>query len=104
MAAADVSKLLSELDHPQGYPVITQIEGVFDSMGLMTGTMAPVWRASLGFALGTGLVYAVRPGFMFHENGSPRPWKYVSNQPGVSTSIPWWLPGSLLAIAFGVFV
>lgn len=99
-----VQSILQQSGAAPTHAIITPIENVFDSLGMMDGSMSPVYRALFGFTVGTGAMYAIRPSISFDQNGSPRPWSYVRNQPGVSTALPWWLPGAVLAILSGVFV
>lgn len=89
------------------FPVIGKIEKAFDSVGLMRGAFAPLGRAGVGFAIGTGVMYALNgvhlAGFAFDESGNPRPWKYQQNSEN-ATSVTWWMPGLALGAAFGLFI
>lgn len=99
-----VNNVLSALGSQPTHPVISPLENFFGSIGLMRGSLAPVWRAGFGFAVGSLVVFAIRPAAMFLPDGSPRPWSALKNQRGLSTSVPWWLPGTVLAIGSGLFV
>lgn len=57
-------------------PGIGLVENAFDSVGMMRGSAAPVLRAATGFALGSMVMFALRPSFAFDESGKARPWKY----------------------------
>jgi hypothetical protein len=84
-------------------PLITPLENVFDSMGLMSGPLSPVWRASVGFGAVSAVMWAVRPGFAFDPSGAPRAWVHAQNSAS-STAIPWWVLPAGAAILCGVFV
>jgi hypothetical protein len=74
------------------------VENVMDSMGLMSGTLAPAKRAVVGAGLGYMAVMAVRPSSMFYDDGQPRPWSYSqtgsdydgSGTGAHSTAVPYW--------------
>lgn len=98
-----VEKILSSAGKLPDVPLITPLENVFDSMGLMSGPLSPVWRASVGFGAVSAVLWAVRPAFAFDASGSPRPW--VHAHPSASaTAIPWWVLPAGAAILCGVFV
>jgi len=71
-------------------------ERFYDSVGLMRGTWSPVGRMALGFAIGSGLMWAIRPSCSFGPDGEPLPVE--------ETSLPWWALPSVLAVYSGVFV
>lgn len=41
--------------------ILDPIEGVFDSMGMMQGDLAPVKRAAVGAAIGYAIAYGLKP-------------------------------------------
>ncbi len=90
-----------------GFQLIGKVEKAFDSVGIMRGAFAPLGRAAVGFAVGTGVMYALNglhlAPFAFDESGNPRPWKYQQNSEN-ATSVPWWMPGLALGAAFGLFI
>jgi len=75
-------------------------ERFFDSIGLMRGDFAPVGRAAVGALVGTGIMWALRPGFAFDKDGHAKPWGKGAN----GTSIPWYTLPAALAIFCGVFI
>lgn len=92
---------------------IAAVEGVMDSMGMMSGgPEAYLKRAAFGAALGTGVVFAIRPSSMFYDDGTPRPFSFSqtgANYDGSgtgqhSTSIPWWSVPLGTAAFFSVFI
>lgn len=88
------------------------IEGVFDSLGMMSGTLAPVKRAALGAGVGFVLVKAVQPSSMYYEDGTPRPWAFSqvgANYDGSGTGqhsalVPWWAVPAAGAAIGGLFI
>jgi hypothetical protein len=88
------------------FPLMGKIENAFDAVGLMRGSLAPLGRAAVGFAVGTGVVYALNgvhmAPFAFDEYGMRRPWIY--DDPENGTSFTWWMPGLGVAILFGMFI
>lgn len=106
---AEKDKLEAALKSLKGevgsFPVISQVEKAFDSVGLMRGSLAPLARAGVGFALGTGLIYALNglhlAPWAFDEYGMRRPWKYDDPE---GTSFPWWMPGVAAAFVFGAVI
>lgn len=87
------------------FPLVGKIETAFDSIGLMRGPIAPIGRAAVGFAVGTGIMYTLNGMHMapwaFDEYGNRRPWKYDDPE---GTACPWWVPGAGLGLLFGVFI
>lgn len=73
-------------------------EKFFDSLGLMQGEYSPIGRAAVGAALGSAVIWAVRPSFAFDKSGNPLPW----GKDG--TSVPWFTIPAALAIFCGVFI
>jgi hypothetical protein len=82
------------------------IERAFDSVGLMSGTMAPLKRfvvVGLGAAF---LVYYLQPTSMF-QAGTPRPWSVVtSGDTGQlrPTRTPWFGVPLIAAFAAGFLI
>jgi hypothetical protein len=80
-------------------------EKFFDSIGLMRGSMAPVYRGGFGFAVGGALMFAIRPSFFFHPDGSPKPWGVgYRGDPADATMIPWWMVSAGLGAYCGLFI
>lgn len=73
-------------------------ENFFDSIGLMRGDYAPVGRAAVGAAVGSALMWSIRPSFAFDKSGNPIPW----GKDG--TSVPWFTIPAAMAIFCGVFI
>lgn len=62
------------------------------------GMGTPTKRFVVGTAIGTALVWALRPGSSFDAAGNPKGWVMTSDPAEDSTSLPWWA----LAVAPGV--
>lgn len=75
------------------------IEGVYDSMGLMTGEAAQARRFVFGALVGGGIMYLMKPTASYNPDGTPRPWAMSSPNASDKTALPWWAPG----LAFGFF-
>lgn len=75
-----------------------KVEGVFDAMGLMQGTFAPVGRGAVGFAFGTWAAEAIRPEVSYNPNGTRRPWVLTTPDAENPTYIPWWTWGALTGL------
>lgn len=84
--------------------LIDSVEGLFDSLGLMTGEYAIPKRALMGTLAGGLLVTYIQPALMFDENGNPRPWILFGDDSGEATYIPWWFASIAGAFAFGVLI
>lgn len=84
-------------------PVITTLENVFDSVGLMRGPTAPLLRAAASFAFVAMVQAAIRPRVMYTDDGSARPWAYASGSQD-ATALPWWLLPAGAAVFCSVFV
>ncbi len=82
--------------------VIEPIERIFDSLGLMTGTMAPMKRALVGAAVVGGFVWIWKPDFMFNENGTPK--QFGTDGQANETLFPWWAASLTGAVVFGVLI
>jgi hypothetical protein len=98
MASAIDEILTSATQNADNNPV-TAPEKLFDAIGLMRGKYAPVGRAAVSFAAVSFVIWAVRPGFMFYEDGSPKP---MGGPEG--TSVPWWMLPAAAALVGGVFI
>lgn len=102
MAAEVIDKAFKQQNF--GVQPMGIFEPFFDSVGMMRGSMAPLWRAGFGIALGSILVFALRPPFMFDARGSPRPFIFFDQQNPNATLIPWYAPPIFLGLFFSVFV
>jgi hypothetical protein len=92
--------------------VYAAVENVFDSLGMMQGTLAPVKRAVFGAGVGYVLVKAIQPASMFYEDGTPRPWAWSqtgANYDGSGTGqhsavVPYWAVPAAGAAIGGLFI
>jgi len=85
------------------YKVTDNLETTFTGLGLGDGTFAPVGRFAIGFVLGAGIMEVVRPSVAY--NGlQRRPWAVTSPSDPAGTFLPWWGPGIVGGILFGVFI
>lgn len=66
------------------------------------GLGSPIARVIAGFILGSGLTWLFQPAWAFDSNG-PRPVKLDKDDPR-GTYMPWYGPGIILALLFGVFL
>jgi hypothetical protein len=68
----------------------------FYYLGLNTVTK----RFAAGLLATGGILFATKPSSMFEQDGTPREWKLVSNEPS-AVYLPWWtyslLVGGILA-------
>jgi hypothetical protein len=79
----------------------SQLEQSLAGLGMDT---APK-RAIVGYAVGTALVWAIRPDVCFDANGDPKPWVLLGQQTGSdATSLPWWGLAAIPAVIFSVFI
>jgi hypothetical protein len=78
-------------------------EKFFDAIGLMRGPMSPVYRGAFGFLAASALLFAVRPGFAFNGDGSPRQWAAMSPRDD-ATPVPFWVAGLLVGAYCGLFI
>jgi len=76
----------------------------FDSIGMMRGEMAPVYRAAFGFSVGTAAMFLFRPSFAFDASGAVRPWRFSDPGSRSATGVPWFVVPTVLAIISGVFI
>jgi hypothetical protein len=79
-------------------------EQFFDSIGMMRGGNAPVYRAVFGFAASSLAIFAVRPGFWFYPDGRPRPWSALSADEDGAVLLPWWSAAVACAFVAGTFI
>ncbi len=82
---------------------VEKIEGAFSGLGLGDGAFAPVARMGAGFVVGSLVMEAVRPSFAY-TNGARRPWAVTNPSEAGRTLFPWWVPGLITGVAFGVFI
>jgi len=98
------TQLLSQLTEGNNIPILGDIEGALDGLGLMRGDFAPIKR----FVFGAGVVFVImeafRPSLTHTAGGQHRPWAYSQGVSEQSSLIPWW--GFPLAggIVMGVFI
>lgn len=83
---------------------IEKIEGVFDSVGLMTGDGADKKRMIIG-ALATGFILTYLKPDMFFHLGQVRPWRVLeSNEELKPTHFTLWHAMAVGAIVSGVLI
>ena len=80
--------------------IITPIETVVGALPL---GRYPAGRAMWGAAGGAGLVFGLKPGFMFKDD-QPRPWIIFKPDDPDATIFPWWAGVAVPAVLLGVFV
>ncbi len=98
-------------------PGVSELERVFDSIGLGKGSFAPVARAGFTFAVVAGVQHLVKPSYAYDEQGNVRPWRYGPGElahmldeetgeqlPSNATSFPWFALPSAAGLAVGLFV
>jgi len=66
------------------------------------GLGQPWVRVIVGFAVGTGLSFLFQPNFAFDDQGM-RPFSLLSSNDPRATFMPWYGPGVIFALLFGVF-
>lgn len=84
--------------------VLTPLESVMDSLGLMRGSTAPLKRAIVGAGVGAGIVYGIKPAIMFDDNGEPRPWAVTNPDAANATMVPFWMGIAAPAVFLSVFI
>ena len=79
------------------------LEHTFYGLGLGDGTFAPIGRGAVGFLVGSAAMEVFRPSVAY--NGlQRRPWAITSPSDPAGTYMPWWAPGVITGILFGVFI
>jgi hypothetical protein len=81
----------------------TKFENIFLALGAGEGFFAPLLRSGIGFLIGVVVMEALRPSIAYSQMGR-RPWAVTNPNSEDATFFPWWLPGAILAILFGLFV
>lgn len=99
-----MAEKLQEILAPKEVGVIPAIEKFFDSMGMMQGTFAPVYRAGFGAAVGYIIGEAARPFWSHTASGQKRPWAFTAGESSSATLIPWWALPVGGAIVCGVLI
>lgn len=94
--------------------ILEPIEGVFDSVGMMQGDMAPVKRAAVGAAIGYAFAYGVQPKFAFMPDPTnpkkkiPKKFTFGATKEEVdnkeTTYFPAWAIVAAPAIIFSVLI
>jgi len=85
--------------------VIDPMERIFDSMGMMEGSLAPMKRAAVGVALGYAIAYGTHPAVAFDEKTfKPRPWLVTNPEAPDGTWVPAWLIVITPALIFSVAI
>lgn len=97
------TQLLTQLTGETHIPILSEIEGALDGLGLMRGTWAPVKR----FVVGAGAVYilmeAFRPALTHSSSGQHRPWIFTQGWSEQASYVPWWgfpLAGGIVLSVF----
>lgn len=73
--------------------VVDGAEGVFSSIGMGHGSLAPVARGAVGFLGGALLAEAIRPELSYNSDGTRRPWALTTPDAQNPTFVPWWVWG-----------
>lgn len=68
------------------------------------GMGTPGKRFIVGTAIGTALVWAMRPSGAFNSAGEAKPWVLLSDPSEDSTSLPWWALAIAPGVIFSVFL
>lgn len=68
------------------------------------GMATPGKRFIVGSAIGTALVWALRPGMAFDASGQPKSWTMISDGSQDSTALPWWALAVAPGVIFSVFL
>ena len=79
-------------------------EGFFNSLGIMTGSMAPVGRGAVGFGAVWLVEEAIKPAVMYRADGTKRPWSITATNDPDSTPLPWFMLPTVGAIVASVFI
>lgn len=75
------------------------IELPFYYLGLNT-----VPKRFIAGTVGTGaLLYAIKPGMLFYDDGTPRPWVLGSREEG-AVVLPWWLISMTVGTLMATFI
>lgn len=90
---------MSELKFERQEPFALKIFNFLGEIGLGS----PTARVMVGFIIGSGLSWLFHSSAMFDENGQ-RPFALISSDSTRATYIPWFFPGIVLAILFGIFI
>lgn len=83
---------------------LDKVEGVYDALGLMTGSAAEAKRFVFGCLMGAGVVYVLKPTSAFTPDGRARPWALLQPESPDKTAFPWWIGGLLFGVFSGFFV
>jgi hypothetical protein len=75
-----------------------------DKFGLMTGSWATLKRFAIGFALASFIVTQFKPGFMFMQDGSARPWMLIEPENPQATPMTWYIFGAIGGLILGVLI
>jgi hypothetical protein len=84
--------------------VVDGAEGVFSSIGMGNGTLAPVARGATGFLAGSLIAEAVRPEVSYNSDGTRRPWVLSTPDAQNPTYVPWWVWGVLGGMFCSTFI
>jgi hypothetical protein len=80
------------------------LELIFDGLGLMRGTFAPLKRFLFGFGVTTIGVLWIKPGYAFYR-GSFRPYKLLGDtQDAPATWTPWWTAPLATGLFLALFI
>lgn len=79
--------------------VLDYVELPFYYLGLNT----PAKRFAAGAIMTGGVMLSIKPGAMFYEDGTPRPWSLTSKSAG-AVLVPWWTCPVFVGLVFAVLV
>lgn len=84
--------------------VYDRIEMLFDALGLMRGTFAPMKRFVFGGGIALIIMMAYQPKYAF-SRGQIRPHVWMAgDSPVPSTWIPFWVPPLLTGLFLALFI
>jgi len=77
--------------------------GSLDDFYIGTLKLVQPWQRFAGsFLMSSAVIWVMQPSSMF-ENGSPKSFSLISDNP-TSTALPWWVPGTILGALSSVFI
>lgn len=81
-------------------------EHFFDSIGMMRGTYAPVFRVGFTFAVSWLAIRALRDylPFWFYSDGTARPWVVTDPEADGAVLLPWWMGALVPSFYAGLFI
>ena len=94
----------ADVYRPEGgiYSVVSSLEMVMDSLGMMRGSFAIPKRFAFGTILTAFLITYLKPSYLYNGE-EPKEWVVISNRPD-SIVLPWWLLSTFGGLALAVFI